>query len=153
MRWAVVKAGKIENVILWDGKAEIDIPVEDLVQHDEVEMDWLVEDGQLVPPPPPPPMPEPIPQSISFAQLLIGLVSEGWITPAEGRAWRDRVALPLPVQALINEFPEGQRFAAETRAMAPSTILRADPLVVGMGAAAGKTPEEIDTFFRTYATV
>lgn len=93
------------------------------------------------------------PTSISFAQLLIGLVTESWITAEEGRAWRDRVALPAQVVALINTLPTEQQFAAETRAMAPSVVLRNDPLVIGMGTAAGKTQEELDTFFRTYAEV
>lgn len=101
----------------------------------------------------PPPQPEPVPQSMTFAQLLIGLVTEQWITVEEGRAWRDRVALPAQVQAVIDALPPEQQFAAETRALAPSEVLRMDPLVVSMGAAAGKTPEEIDDFFRTYAAV
>lgn len=95
----------------------------------------------------------PIPASISFAQLLIGLVSEQWITEAEGRAWRDRVALPEQVQAVISSLPVEQQFAAETRALAPSEILRADPLVEALGSAAGKTTEELDEFFRTYSQV
>lgn len=90
---------------------------------------------------------------LSFAQMLIGLVSEGWITPEEGRAWRDRAALPPAVAALIASLPEGMQFAAETRALAPSEILRTDPLVAALGAAEGKTPEEIDAFFQTYAQV
>lgn len=88
--------------------------------------------------------------SLSFAQLLIGLVTEGWITAAEGRSWRDRVALPDPVVNLITSLPVEQQFAAETRAFAPSAILRLDPLVVGLGLHTGKTPEQIDEFFRKY---
>ena len=91
--------------------------------------------------------------TLSFAQLLIGLVTEGWITADEGRAWRDRMALPAPVQALIASLPEAQRFAAETRAFAPSEVLRNDPLVQGLGAVTGKTAEQLDNFFRTYAQV
>jgi hypothetical protein len=89
--------------------------------------------------------------TLSFAQLLIGLVERGWITVEEGRAWRDRVALPGPVQVLIAGFPEGQRFAAETRAYAPSVVARLDPLVVGLGRLSGKTPEEMDAFFLEFA--
>ena len=37
---------------------------------------------------------------LSFAQLLIGLVTEGWITRAEGEAWLANV-LPAPVAYLI----------------------------------------------------
>lgn len=95
----------------------------------------------------------PVPQAISFAQLLIGLVSEGWITADEGRAWRDRVALPAPVTKLISALPEAQRFAAETRALAPSEVLRLDPLVTALGAAQGKTEAELDAFFATYSAV
>ena len=95
----------------------------------------------------------PVPRSISFAQLMIGLVSEGWITAADGRAWRDRVALPAQVQAVIASLPEGQQFAAETRALAPSEVLRNDPLVSALSAVAGKSSADLDAFFRKYAGV
>lgn len=97
--------------------------------------------------------PSPVPTSLSFAQLLIGLVSEQWITAEEGRAWRDRVALPAQVQAVIASLPEEQQFAAETRALAPSEVLRNDPLVEALSFAAGKTSEELDDFFRIYSEV
>lgn len=99
------------------------------------------------------PVPVVVPPTISFAQLLIGLVTEGWITPTEGREWRGRVALPAQVQALIASLPDAQQFAAETRAFAPSEVLRTDPLVVGLGAVAGKTSAQLDQFFITYAQV
>lgn len=98
--------------------------------------------------PPAPPVP-----NLSFPQLLIGLVTEGWITTEEGRAWRDRVALPAPVAELISKLPPEQQFAAETRTLAPSEVLRNDPLVVSLGEMQQKTPEELDQFFHTYAGV
>lgn len=91
----------------------------------------------------------PVPD-LSFAQLLIGLVSEQWITEADGDQWLSG-ALPAAVMAVINTLPEGQRFAAKARALRPSEVLRADPLVAALGAATGKTSTEIDDFFRTYA--
>ena len=94
----------------------------------------------------------PVPASISFAQLMIGLVAEAWITEAEGEAWLSG-ALPAAVLTVIDGLSESQRFAAKARALRPSEVLRADPLVSAMGAAAGKTEAEIDTFFRTYAQV
>lgn len=99
-----------------------------------------------------PPQPEPVPQSITFAQLLIGLVTEAWITEAEGEAWLAGV-LPAQVTALISTLPVEQQFAAKVRAARPSEVLRMDPFVVSMGAAQGKTPEELDQFFRTYSGV
>lgn len=89
---------------------------------------------------------------LSFAQLMIGLVTEAWITQAEGEAWLAGV-LPLSVALVIDALPLDQRFAAKARALRPSEVLRNDPLVSAMGTAAGKTPAEIDTFFQTYATI
>lgn len=89
---------------------------------------------------------------LTFAQLLIGLVTEAWITEAEGEAWLTG-ALPAPVLALIASLPANQQFAAKARAIAPSVVLRTDPLVSSLGAAQGKTAEQLDTFFTTYASV
>lgn len=90
---------------------------------------------------------------LSFAQLLIGLVAEGWITQAEGTAWLVARTPPGPVTALINQLPADQQFPALVRAVAPSEVLRLDPLVVGLGSYTGKTPEQIDSFFQTYSVV
>lgn len=100
----------------------------------------------------PPPAPAPVPASMTFAQLLIGLVTEQWITEAEGEAWLGNV-LPTQVTALIDSLPVEHQFAAKARALRPSVILRADPLVTMMGAAANKTPEQLDEFFRMYSEV
>jgi hypothetical protein len=100
----------------------------------------------------PGPQPAPVPASISFAQLMIGLVSEGWITTAEGEAWLTGT-LPAPVLALIGTLPEAQRFPAKARALRPTIVERTDPLVSAMGSAQGKTPEQLDDFFRTYAAI
>ena len=86
---------------------------------------------------------------ITFAQLLIGLVTEGWITEAEGDAWLTGTP-PAPVNALIAQLPAGQRFAAKARALRPSIVLRNDPLVTALGTMQGKTPEQLDAFFNTY---
>jgi hypothetical protein len=94
----------------------------------------------------------PVPESMTFAQLLIGLVTEQWIMQVEGEAWLQGV-LPQQVTGLIGTLPQAQQFPAKARASRPSVILRNDPLVVAMGAAQGKTPAEIDTFFQTYAGV
>lgn len=87
---------------------------------------------------------------LSFAQLLIGLVTEGWITEAEGEAWLAGT-LPAAVLALIDTLPAAQQFAAKARAARPSVVVRSDPLVTDLGAAQGKTAAELDAFFTTYA--
>ncbi|MGY6705930.1 hypothetical protein [Roseinatronobacter sp.] len=105
------------------------------------------------------PVPTPLPikeqraaMQLSFAQVLIGLVTEGWITEAEGEAWLAG-QLPDAVIAMISTLPAEQRFAAKARAARPSIILRADPLVIAMAGAQEKTPEKLDAFFTTYAAV
>jgi len=93
------------------------------------------------------PMPEQTKQ-MTFAQLLIGLVAEGWITEPEGRAWLTGTP-PAPVIALIGQLPQGQRFAAKARAIRPSIVLLSDPLVQALAAMQGKTAE-LPAFFNTY---
>lgn len=90
--------------------------------------------------------------TLSFSQLLIGLVAEGWITEADGEGWLAGT-LPPAVLATINLIPAENRFAAKTRALRPSYVARLDPLVVMMAMAQGRTEEEIDNFFLTYASV
>lgn len=90
--------------------------------------------------------------SLSFAQLLIGLDAEGWLTTAEAEAWLDGT-LPAPVAALIATLPVGQRFAATARAKRPTMVERLNPLVVALALSAGRTEADLDAFFLTYATV
>lgn len=128
---------------------ELFIPDAQGNRHWQMVQDAIAEGATVtVEEPPAPPVP-----NLSFPQLLIGLVTEGWITTEEGRAWRDRVALPKQVSDLISQMPAEQQFAVETRAFAPSEVLRTDPLVAAMGAAAGKTEVEMDDFFRKYAQI
>jgi len=98
------------------------------------------------------PVVEPVPQSITFAQLIIGLVSENWITQAEGEAWLVGT-LPSAVEAVINSLPTNQQFIARARATRPSEVLRSDPLVSSLAAAQGKTTKKIDDFFRMYSLI
>ena len=90
--------------------------------------------------------------SLTFAQLLIGLVAEGWISEADGDGWLAGT-LPAPVLAVIATLPAGQQFAAKARAARPSVVERLDPLVAALAAAQGKSEAQIDTFFSTYAAV
>ena len=94
--------------------------------------------------------PEPTPQTvqITFAQMMIGLVTEGWITEAEGEAWLTGTP-PAPVLGLIAQLPAEARFAAKARAVRPSIVLLSDPLVQALGALQGKTAE-LPEFFNTY---
>ena len=105
--------------------------------------------GEPVGTPPPPVVYIP---NLSFPQLLIGLVTEGWISESDGEGWLVGT-LPAAVLALIGTLPTNQQFAAKARATRPSEVVRSDPLVNALGIAEGKTPVELDEFFITYSGV
>lgn len=147
MRLVQIENGKVVNASI--AKEGQDIPA-GWVASSEAQIGWDVVDG--VPVAPAPVAPVIVVPNLTFAQLMIGLVTEGWITEAEGEAWLTG-ALPAGVLSLISTLPAGQQFAAKARAARPSVVLRADPLVGSLGAAQGKTPEQIDAFFTTYAQV
>lgn len=98
----------------------------------------------------PAPTPTPVPQVISFSQLLIGLVTMGWITEAEGEAWIAGV-LPQSILSVIETLPVSQRFAAKARALRPSTVERDNQLLNIMAEKRGVNPAGMDEFFRTFA--
>lgn len=89
---------------------------------------------------------------LSFSQLLIGLVAEGWLSETEGDAWLAG-KLPAAVSALIDTLPAEQRFAARARALRPSVVERMDPLVILLASAQQKGMDELDVFFRSYALI
>lgn len=93
-----------------------------------------------------------VPSQMTFAQLLIGLVAEGWITEQQGDNWLQGV-LPAQVTQLVAGLPVNQRFAARARAARPSIVLRSDTLVNALAAAQGITQEQLDQFFVTYSQV
>jgi hypothetical protein len=113
------------------------------------EVEAAIADGEPVGTPPVPPVVIP---NLSLAQLLIGLVTEDWITEAEGEGWLVGT-LPAAVLTVIGTLPLNQQFAAKARASRPSDVERADPLVAAMAAAEGKSPDQIDEFFLTYAAI
>lgn len=90
--------------------------------------------------------------NLSFTQLLIGLITEEWITETEGEAWLSGT-LPIGVLTLIDSLPSTQRFTAKARALRPSEVVRSDYLVNAMATTSGKSDGDIDNFFRTYSGV
>lgn len=152
MRLAQIEDGVVVNVIEADPAAVPDWAA-DWPEAAEAGPGWLWDgDGFAPPPEPEPPEPDRTAMTLTFAQLMIGLVSEGWITEAEGDAWLDGT-LPAPVLALIATLPEAEQFPARARAKRLIEAQRLDPLVIGLALAEGKTDAELDAFFMTYAQV
>lgn len=120
------------------------------IQPDDPLFEAAQESGADAPFEPAADFPDVAPQQLTFAQLLIGLVTEEWITEAEGEAWLAGT-VPAAVSVLIATLPAGQRFAALARASRPSVVLRSDPLVNALAAAQDKSQADMDAFFTTYA--
>jgi hypothetical protein len=138
--WQTVSEPTAETLATYPA-GTVEVPLKPGANFDWVDGEW----SAIAPPPAPVP-------NLSFAQLMIGLVSEGWITTAEGEAWLTGT-LPAPVLALIATLPDAQQFPAKARALRPTIVERTDPLVNALGAAQGKTPEQLDDFFQTYAAI
>ena len=66
-----------------DGSVKILEPIEPELWQMAMAGQWGAIAGYVASPPPPEPVPD-----LSFGQMLIGLVAEGWITATEGRAWQ-----------------------------------------------------------------
>lgn len=152
MQKAKIENGIVANIILVDPENIPDWCSSWPEAPEEVKIGWAYNGENFIALELPNPPSATVPDSISFAQLLIGLVTEQWITETEGETWLAGT-LPTAVLTVIDSLPQEQRFAAKARALRPSEVLRSDPLVTAMGTAAGKTSEEIDTFFQTYAGV
>jgi hypothetical protein len=101
---------------------------------------------------PPPMQLTVIVDQISFAQLVIGLVEEDFITEVEGDAWLEG-RLPKGVTDLLATLPKEMQFRGKAKAIRPSVILRNDPIVAALAVSKGMTPEQLDRFFVTYSTV
>jgi len=91
--------------------------------------------------------------TLTFSQLLIGLVSMDWITEIEGIAWLEGNELPAEVTAMIAGLPVEQRFPAKARALRMSHADRMDPLVLALAQGRGVPPEDMDVFFQTFGAI
>lgn len=112
--------------------------------------EYELSEAPIEPAAPPDPLADRKGMTLSFAQLMIGLVARDWISEEEGRGWLKGI-LPQRVEDLISTLPEAERFAATARATVPSQAYRLDPLVVLLAKSQGKTDEDLDEFFRSYA--
>ncbi|UOF80323.1 hypothetical protein [Caudoviricetes sp.] len=113
--------------------------------------EYALVEAPIEPAPIPDPTAERASMSLSFAQLMIGLVAANWLDQAQAELWLSGT-LPPAVMSTISLLPVEQQFAAKAKAMRPSSIDRMDPLVKMMALAQGRSDAELDDFFRTYAS-
>jgi len=139
--------------VVIDG-TEMTVPIDPSNRYYQMVQDAIA-DGMkvIVPVVPDPIIAERAAMTLTFSQLLIGLVSMDWITEAEGIAWLEGNELPAEVTAMIAGLPVEQRFPAKARALRMSVADRMDPLVLALAQGRGVPPEDMDTFFQTFGAV
>lgn len=91
--------------------------------------------------------------TLTRRQVIIGMVSEGLISEAEGIAMAATGAAPASVEALIAAMPPGEQAAARITLAAFTTAYRLDPMTALFQQAGGMTDAEMDAFFTAYAAV
>jgi hypothetical protein len=100
---------------------------------------------------PPAPIPEPVPESISFRQLVLGLLGSGFITAEQALAAAETRARPPQLEAIIGTLPEDAALAARITWATMSEARRSDPLFAALIAAGHATAEQVDELFRQAA--
>lgn len=106
-----------------------------------------------------PPVPDPVEAAravmrpIPRAQLFKALYRAGLITGAEAVAATRLGEIPAFVDVLISQLPIDDQVAARCDFGGFAQAHRTNPLVDLMGQAAGMTPQQIDAFFVTAATL
>ena len=146
MRIAKVEDGIVTQVLIYPDDQSIP---DGWLDGTNANVDWEYDGNNFIPKHKTVPVQIP---DLTFAQLLIGLVTVGWIREEEGEAWL-MGTVPDAVNAVLSQLPPEQRFAAKARAIRPSVVKRDDPLVEALGELQKKSKEELDEFFITFAKV
>lgn len=84
--------------------------------------------------------------SVSRDYLLIKANEFGWFTEAECVAWIGGT-LPQDVSALIDTFPENERFKLRLSALRQETVPRETPLILAIMNLRGVTEEQMDSVY------
>jgi hypothetical protein len=84
--------------------------------------------------------------SVSRDYLLIKANEFGWFTEAECVAWIGGT-LPQDVSALIDTFPENERFKLRLSALRQETVPRETPLILAIMNLRGVTEDQMDSVY------
>jgi hypothetical protein len=95
----------------------------------------------------------PVPSAISDRQFFQRLAEQGVITQAEALSAVKVGAIPATLQALINQMPQDQQFAALMIVSGGTTFERMHPMTIAIGTAYGWSSDEIDAFFTAAAVL
>jgi hypothetical protein len=106
-------------------------------------------DGAVFLPPAPVPESTPaVPATISFRQLILGLLGSGFLTAEQALAAAETRARPPQLEAIIATLPEDAALAARITWATMSEARRTDPLFAALIAAGHATGEQVDQLFQ-----
>lgn len=95
--------------------------------------------------------PEAIPDEISDRQFFQQMATEGRITQDEALDAVGSGIIPAAMDALVEQLPENQRFAARMLIRGATTFRRTHPVTELIGQLYGMTGEQIDETWRKAA--
>jgi hypothetical protein len=114
---------------------------------------WTLRD-RPVPPEPHAPVPEPppaVPSTISFRQLILGLLGGGFITAEQALAAAETRARPPQLDAIIATLPEDAALAARITWATMIEARRDDPLFAALVASGHAAEKQVDELFKASA--
>lgn len=97
--------------------------------------------------------PAPVPASITFRQLVLGLLGAGFLTAEQALAAAETRARPPQLDAILAALPAEQALTAKITWATMSEVLRTDPLFSMLIAADFATAPQLDDLFTTAATL
>lgn len=156
MRLADVNAGVVRNVIeVADDQPRPDWCADWPEMGDAGGVGWLWDGAKFTAPADAAPDLSALRASMTMTrrQVIIGMVSEGLISEAEGIALAATGAAPAAVEAMIATLPANEQAGARITLAAFTVAYRLDPMTAIFQQAGGMTDAQMDAFFTAYAAV
>jgi hypothetical protein len=94
---------------------------------------------------------DPVPETISFRQLVLGLLGSGFLTAQQALAAAETRARPPQLDAIIATLPDDAALAARITWATMSEARRADPPFSELIAAGHATAKQVDALFQAAA--
>lgn len=98
------------------------------------------------------PAPGAVPESITYRQFILGLLTASFITQEEALAAASGT-IPASIDAIFDTLPIEDAVKAKITFKTMTSVYRSDPIVSAAGTALGQSSSDIDNFFRLAANL
>lgn len=146
--WAIVRNGRVGNIIEWDGSdswspSADSVAIDITAMENQPEVGYTYEDGVFKEPAPPK---RPVPEKITRRQCSLELLNRQMITDVEALDMTRNGTPPAIVSAYIQTLPVEQQIRAEID-FAAENYYRNNELLIAMMTANNWSSDDIDDFF------